>query len=287
MINLKVNKKAIGSLFLTGTIALNTVGCTREIIKRKHDNNANIEVVEQVEPKARQKAYINKYGLIVNLSDMNDHAYILTGEDNKYTLCDGANIYFKGEWNIDAEEINEHAIIVTSIESNSKYTFVELPTGEKAYVDNGYLVKCANVHKTEYVNYPEGTFTKLNSDAYLYGGSGIYLKYLYFGETCQIISSNGEYSYITLSDGTSGYVLSKALTNCYQKVSGSAFIKKGTKLYSDKQLNNIYRISDDEIIYVEHLSDRYATVYDSSSNMELYVSPSDIRDDFIDVDLTS
>ena len=150
MINLKINRKTLTTLFLTGTITLNTIGCTKDITKRNQDKNANIEVVDQVEPKVRQKAYINKYGLLVNLSEMNEHAYILTGEDNKYTLCAGANIYFKGEWNIDAEEINEHSIIVTSIESNGKYTLIELPTGEKAYVDNEQLIKCPNVHKTEY-----------------------------------------------------------------------------------------------------------------------------------------
>lgn len=228
MQNLRINKKTLCSLFLTGTIALNTAGCTREIVKNKK-NNANIQIVEQVEPIIRQKAYVNKYGLIVNLSDMNDHAYIVLGENNKYTLCDGANIYFKGEWNIDAEEINDKPIIVTGIESNGKYTFVELPTGEKAYVDNRYLVKCANINKTAYVNYPENTYSKLNKDAYLYGNSGIYLRYLYCDETCRVNATNGEYSYITLNDGTNGYVLNDVLISDYQKVNGSAFVKKDTR----------------------------------------------------------
>ena len=216
MQNLKINKKALCSLFLTGTVALNTVGCTREIGKNKK-NNADIEVVEQVEPSVRQKAYVNKYGLIVNLSEMNDHAYIILDENSKYTLCGGANIYFKGEWNIDAEEINDRPIIVTGIESNGKYTLIELPTGEKALVDNGYLVKCANINKTAYVNYSENTYSMLNKDAYLYGNSGIYLRYLYRDEVCMVNATNGEYSYITLEDGTNGYILNDVLINSYKR----------------------------------------------------------------------
>ena len=286
MQNLRINKKALCSLFLTGTIALNTVGCTREIVKNKK-NNANIEVVEQVEPSIRQKAYVNKYGLIVNLSDMNDHAYIVLDENTKYTLCDGANVYFKGEWNIDAEEINDKPIIVTGIESNGKYTFIELPTGEKAYVDNGYLVKCANINKTAYVNYPENTYSKLNKDAYLYGNSGIYLRYLYCDEVCRVNATNGEYSYITLNDGTNGYVLNDVLVSNYQKVNGSAFVAKDTRLYSDKGLSNVYRITDDEIIYVEYITDRYAVIYDSQRNVELYLNPAMLDGNFIDVKLAS
>ena len=281
MSKLRMNKNAIYSLFLTGTIALNVVGCTREI----RNNHKKTEKAIQAEETIKEYKYINKYGREIDLSEMNNHAYILTNDDGRYTLCNGANIYFKGEWNINGEIVNDRALIVRVISSNGKYTFVELPTGEKGYVDSGYLVKCANVNTDNYIYYEDGIDSALVSDAYIYNDNGMYIGYLHSGETCKIMASNYEYSYITLSDGTCGYVLDKVLTGNYNDVNGMAFISYGTRLYYDKQLSKLYRITDNEAIYVEYISNKYAAIYDTESNGIVYTDSRVIRDDFVLVDL--
>ena len=46
-------------LSLTGTISLNAVGCTRDIIKRNKENNRNNTTIEETE--TNQEIYYNKY----------------------------------------------------------------------------------------------------------------------------------------------------------------------------------------------------------------------------------
>ena len=51
------------------------------------------------------------------------------------------------------------------------------------------------------------------------------------------------------------------------------------KIYLDKELSNVYRFSDDGIIYVSYITDKYAAVYCDSKTV--YVNPCDIAEDFI------
>ena len=44
MRNLKFNKKSLYALILTGTISLNTIGCTRDIIKNRKENKVDTTI---------------------------------------------------------------------------------------------------------------------------------------------------------------------------------------------------------------------------------------------------
>ena len=63
MSKLRINKNTVCSLFLTGTIALNIVGCTREI-KNNHKNEVKSTQIEEV---VREYKYINMYGMEIDL----------------------------------------------------------------------------------------------------------------------------------------------------------------------------------------------------------------------------
>lgn len=282
---IKLNKEAICSLLLTGSIVLSVNGCTRQIEKNKANKENKIEVTSE-ETQVREKTYINKYGKEIDLAELNTAAYILNEAAGKYTLCAGANIYFINEWNIDFEEVIDRSLMVDVVSSSDKYTVVKLPNGESGYVENGYLVKCANVNVTEYTYFDTEDRT-LATDAYLYNNAGMYIGYLHAGDTVKLNASNFEYSYVTLNDGTSGYVLDKALTGNYQTINGMAFIPQGTRVYSDKKLTKLWRISGDEAVYVEYIANKYAAIYDTVDNTMYYVAPNAFRDDFVLVDLDS
>lgn len=284
MKKLKINIKPLCNILLGGTIALNTVGCTRDIIKR-HDEKKlnNTPIVEEIETK--DEVYFNKYNLPINLHELNDHAYIEVEGLDKCTLCEGANIYFKSEWNIEEETINEKNMLVKVVSSNGKYTLVELPTGEKGYVDSGYLIKVPNLFKSEYISVDKDS--RLALDAYMYDENGMYITYLRQNEECHIIKSNDNYALITLLDGRCGYVTIMSTMNIYEKINGYTFINEGTRLYSDKKLTNVYRVSDNEILYLEYIANAYAALYDTKRDIQLYVEPSQLKNNFIDVNINT
>lgn len=286
MKNLKINKEAIGSLILAGSISLTMTGCSRKD-DTKETFNVPITIIETTaEPK--QDTYINKYNSIVNLNDLNNGNYTTVEEnDNKYTLFKGANIYYKGEWNITDEKLNEDSMLVTVIKSSDKYSLVKLSTGEMAYVENIFLIKCPNLHDAEYMMVETNKDTILTNDCYLYDNNGMYLDYLKNGEACHMVASNGEYTLITREDGSSGYVLDMMLMNAYQQIDGYAFINKGTNLYRDKNFKELYRASDGEVIQVEHITSRYAAILDGTTQDYLYVKPSDLKSNFVVVDLNA
>ncbi len=285
---IKLNKKTLCSLFLTGTIALNITGCNREIMKNRKEKATTVDIVSEeikTTPQIKDMTYINKYGKTIDLTDLNNSAYILNDDSSRYTLCEGASIYFKSDWNIDFEEITDRSLLVDVVSSSDKYTLVKLPTGEQGYVENGYLVKCPNVHVTEYVKFNQPMDNTLACNAYLYNNAGMYVSYLYEGQTCKVMASNFEYSLITLPDGTSGYVLDRSLTGNYQVVDGYAFIPYGTRVYYDKQLSKLWRITDNEVLYVEYTTNKYAAIFDTNNCETYYIEPKVLRDDFILVDL--
>ena len=280
MRNLKINKSLI-SILLAGTLSLNAIGCVKDIKSRKEKETTS-EIASEV---INEDIYINKYNISIDLKELNNHAYIELDEETNYTLCSGANMYFKGEWNITGEVIAEEPLLVKVISSNGKYSLIELPTNEKCYVDSGYLVKCVNVHNDDYIKYDTVKDSKLLNDAYLYDDNGMYVGYLHTNEECRIIASNNEYSLISLTGERLGYVLNDSLANSYEKVYGYAFVKAGTPLYLDKKLTNYYRTTDDEILYVEKIMGKYATIAEDGKT--IFVNASDLHDDFIDVNLNN
>ena len=280
--NLLINKKSLYSLLLAGTISLNAVGCTRDIVKRHQtDNVDNPTVTEEVQTK--EEVYINKYGMSIDLKEINEHAYVSVEGINKATLCSGANVYFISDWNVDDEIINDKNCLVNVISSNGKYTLIELPTGEKGYVGSGYLVELVNVHNSEFESIEK--HTKLANSAYLYNDEGVYIDYLKTDEECYVIECNDTYSLIRLLDGRMGYVVNGAILNLYQKIDGYAFVNAGTHVYSDKKLTNVYRTTDNEILHIEYTYNYYATLYEGDKR--LYVRLSDIHADFIDINLNT
>ena len=282
MKKLKINIKPLCNILLGGTLVLNTVGCVKDIKSRNEKEPTQEPVIEEV---VNSDTYVNKYNNIINLHELNDHAYIEVENDDKYTLCEGANIYFKSEWNIEEETINEKNMIVKVISSNGKFTLVELPTGEKGYVQSGYLIRCVNVHADDYIEYNEAKDSTLLSDAYLYDDNGMYIGYASANEACHIIASNNEYSLVSLPERRMGYILNESLNGVYEKIYGYAFVKAGTILYNDKKMTDVYRVTDNEILYVEKIAYKYATI--SEGNKMLYINASDLHDDFIEVKLTS
>ena len=178
-------------------------------------------------------------------------------------------------------------MLVTVKASSDKYSLVRLATGETAYVDNIYLTKNPNLHNGEYSVVEKNKDTVLTMDAYLYNNNGTYMQFLKAGEKCHMVATNGEYTLITLEDGTSGYVLDMSLMNFYQQINGYAFISKGTTIYRDKNMKEAYRTSEDEVIEVAFITGRYAAIFDGSTQDYLYVSPDALKSKFIVVDLNA
>lgn len=283
---IKFNKKAIMSLLLSGSIALSAYGCVRDV-KDKHDeNNATKLIAVEVTdtPVEKQTQYVNKRNEIIDLNTIN-LGYISCEANDYYTLYVGASIYYKQDWNITDEEISDRLLFVKAIARNDIFTLVELPNGEKGYVNNNLLIKNANLQNGEYEYV--GQDSMLMYDAYLYdGNTGMYRTYLYENQPCHVIESNGEYSLIDLPNGDFGYVLNRVLENGYKVINGAAFVKVGTELYSDKQLTSLYRKSDDEMLYVQSMNNKYATVFEENGSTPLYVRSEALDDDFILVDLS-
>lgn len=283
---IKFNKREIISMILAGSIALSAYGCAKNI-EDKRDSNTDtkyiaVEVTE--EPEVRQMQYVNKRNEIIDLNAINT-GYVQCEPDDYYTLYTGANVYFKHDWNITDEEITDSLLFVKAIARNDIYTLVLLPNGEKAYVNSNSLIKNANLQNGSYEYV--GQDSVLMCNAYLYdGNTGMYRGYLYEGQPCYVVESNGEYSLIDLPNGDFGYVLNIALESGYKVINGAAFIKTGTELYLDKQLTNLYRKSDDEVIYVQSMNNKYATVFEENGSTPIYVKADALDDDFILVDLS-
>ena len=283
---IKFNKREIISMILAGSIALSAYGCAKNI-EDKRDSNADtkyiaVEVTE--EPEVRQTQYVNKRNEIIDLNAINT-GYVQCEPDDYYTLYTGANIYFKSDWNITDEEVADKLLLVKAIARNDIYTLVVLPNGEKAYVSSNSLIKNANLQNCSYEYV--GQDSALMCNAYLYDGiTGMYRGYLYEGQPCYVVESNGEYALIDLPNGDFGYVLNIALESGYKVINGAAFIKTGTELYLDKQLTNLYRKSEDEVIYVQSMNNKYATAFEENGSTPLYVKVDALDDDFILVDLS-
>ena len=131
--------------------------------------------------------------------------------------------------------------------------------------------------------------TSLASNTDLYDSDGTILCNLYENQLCIKIATNGKYTFISLPNGTTGFVLSSALMNNYQKIDGQGFIGQGTNLYYDKEFTNLaYTVTDyDQIFYVDFTTDDYAGVFDDSGRELMYVRPSELAKDYIIVDLDS
>lgn len=283
--NLKFNKEKITSLLLASSIVLTATGCARKDDSPKA-TNVPITIIETTaEPEVRQEEYLNKYNLSVDLDVLNNDVYANPGEENQYTLFPGANIYYKKGFNIVYEELNENSKIVTIQGIGSKYSIIELPDNRIAYTENTYLIKNPNLHNGEYSLVEKNKDTFLTMDAYLYDINGMYCTVLKKDTPCHMVASNGEYTLITLEDGTNGYVLDVSLMGLYQQIDGYGFISKGTTIYRDKSMKEVYRTSEDEVIQVSFITGRYAAIFDGSTQDYLYVKPDAIKSNFIVVNL--
>jgi len=131
--------------------------------------------------------------------------------------------------------------------------------------------------------------SSLANNTDLYDNDGAIICNLYENQLCSKIATNGKYTFISLSDGTTGFVLSSTLMSNYQKIDGSGFIRQGTNLYYDKEFTNLaYTVTDyDQIFYVDFTTDEYAGVFDYDGREIMYVRPSELDKDYIIVDLDS
>lgn len=286
MKNFKINKEKIISLLMAGSIVLCTSGCARmtkeELASKATTNDEMAQAVTRT--KDDSNIYINRNNVIVDLSVLNNNEYISIGDDNKYTLYNGANIYFKNDDTITNEAINENLIVVTVLEANSQFSKIQLPNGELAYVNNEYLIKCANLDNYQYTNVNGNNNACLLTDAYLYDANGMYIGFVKNNQACSIVKANGEYSSIVLDDGRSGYVLSIALSNTINLVTGFAYVKDLISLYGDKELTNtVCHIEANKVISINGYNEKYCSVI--VDNHQYYVKTSDVLPKFIVIDI--
>ena len=127
----------------------------------------------------------------------------------------------------------------------------------------------------------------LSVDTELYDTDGSVIANLVQNLICNKIATNGKYTFVSIPNGMSGFILSDALANNYQRIDGQAFIRQGTNLYYDKEFTNYaYTVSNfDQIFYVDFTTDKYAGVFDNSGREAMYVRPYELDKDYIIVDL--
>lgn len=287
MNNLWINKKTIMSIVLAGSIALGAYGCDLSVKNSDEKTPQNTEIPCDINNN-NDNEYFNKYNQRIDLNVLNNAGYIKYQDDNMYTLIKGANIYYKDDYYITNEELADDMIMVKMLESNGIFSKVLLPNNQTGYVSNNQLIKCANLNNGDYVTIQNNIDDVLATDAYLYISNGIYIGYLTAGQTCQAISTNGEYTLIKLPDGKQGYVLNNTLTNNHKIVNGYGYISNGVSVYKNKALTELaYSNTTDQLLNVIEINGKYASVYDNNSNELLYIRTSDLNQDIVIVDLNS
>lgn len=288
MKNLWINKEKLISLVLAGSISLCTCACGNSNNKKESDTTTEIiDVVEDNTELTNSTEYISKSGYVVDLTELNDGKYRSLEGDNRYTILPGTSIYYTDGYNVTYEEVTNDSFIVTVLESNDSYSYTLFSNNTKGYVLNSSLIKCANLSNGEYIMVEENKEDILLTNAYLYGKNGMYIGYVCENENCNVIATNGEYTLISLSDGRQGYVLNRSLTNNHKEINGYGYIRSGMPVYSNINLTDVaYNIPEDQLIYVQYINEKYASIIDNDSNM-MYVRTSELDKDFIVIDLNT
>ena len=289
MKNLWINKKAIISILLAGSIMVGASACGR--VKDDTDDskdNLSIQTSDVVDV-VEDTIYIDKNNQVVDLNLLINSQYKTVSGFNKYTILPGTCIYYVEDYNsIAYEEMTHDSFMVTVLEANDNYSYCLFPNNTYGYVNNSSLIKCANLQNADYVDILENNEDTLSCNAYLYHSNGLYMGYLYEGQSCYSLSTNGEYTLIKLPDGTQGYVTNRALMGDYKKIDGYAFLKKNTPVYRDTNLTDLaYNDCDDQMVSVSFINRKYAGIFDEDGHDLLYVKVTDLDDDFILVDLDS
>ena len=271
MKKLEINFEKVTSLFLTGGLVLCMGGCSKRI---------ETKYQPELTPDTKIVATFTNDKADIDLSVGGEY---LPVENNNYTLFTGANIYYvNGDYT--CVGVNENLIIVTRIEANEKYSKIQLPDGNLAYVDSAYLIECADLSAGEYTYDNAGNNEYLLTDAYLYDENGMYIGYVRANQMCTILGKKNRYMNVMLDDGRSGYIVSYAISDTFNEVKGFAYVKSAVPLYSDSTLTNIVgQIEGNKVIGISSFDGESSRIVVDSK--QYYVRTSDALSKFIIVDL--
>jgi len=280
MKNLKINKEKVISLMLAGSIALGTYGCVRNIKDKK--DMPNEETLVTSESMVPEKDLTLYYDLVEN------HEYMPIKGNNTFKINNGVTMYFLEDDKNIKETVSESEMMVTLLGANYKYALIKLPDGGNYYVDIHALISGININYENYNDILSNNETAISDNTLFYDNDGNVIRCLYENQTCSVVSTNGEYAFITLPDGISGLVLSNVLMNDYQVVDRYAYIAKGIGLYWDSKFTQFnHETYEDQILYIEFVNAEYAGVYDVDGRELLYVKTSELKKNFVDVGLIS
>ena len=298
MKKLWINKKAIFSIALAGSIMMGAHACgnTNDNTNDSEDNlsiqttvvidtedNLNVQTTDEV---SDNTIYVDKNNQMISYETLNDSEYKNIEGDNRYTILPGASIYYTNGFNIVDDEIVRDLFMVNVIKTNDTYSYCLFPNNTYGYVNNNSLIKCANLSNGEYIMVENNKDDILSANAYLYNKNGLYIGYVNENEICKVIATNGEYTLINLSDGREGYVLNRSLTNNHKQINGYGYIRQGKVVYRDTNFTSAaYTVCEDLTTEVLYMNEKYAAIFDSDINDIFYIRPEDLDDDFIIVDL--
>lgn len=288
MKKLWINKKAIFSIALAGSIMMGAHACgnTNKDTKDSEDN-LSIQTTDVIEIQDNTM-YIDKNNQMIDFGVLNESEYKDIEGDNRYTILPGANIYYTDDYNITDDEIVRDSFMVNVIKSNDTYSYCLFPNNTYGYVNNNSLIKCANLCNGEYIMVENNKEDILSTNAYLYNKNGLYIDYLYENQICNVIATNGEYTLISLSDGREGYILNKSLTNNHRQINGYGYIRSGRKIYSDTDFTNVAcSIEDDQVVQVLYMNEKYVEILASNSSDIMYVRSTDLESNFIVINLNT
>lgn len=233
MNNKNIKKMAVT---LAAIQALTLSGC-------KSNNVENVKLENPVKQVLLSMPF-NKSNINVTSFDYHD----IDEEHNIYDLLPGGEIYNADGYKIG--EVTEYKRVYAK-RTNSLFVEVALENGKTVYVSTGYALEVPkiDVSNLETVNIDKEKV--LNDFTYIYDSTGRMITSDYNNSTCTAIASNGEYTFVVFPNGVEGFVKSENLSSVISYQAKHAYIRKGTKIYSDKTLTMaLDAFPNDQITYV-------------------------------------
>ena len=175
---------------------------------------------------------------------------------------------------------------VKALKTNGSYTEILLENGKTVYVSANMLLEVPNLSSSNYVTVTEDKEKAIGDDANIYDSNGRCFTTRHAGNSCTVIAKNDDYSFVELSNGEQGFIENTKLDSILTLDSNKAYVRIGTKIYSDKQLTN----QIDAVIY-DHITDvfvdngTYAYVCCPGEPYPYFMSSNDLEytNDVIDV----
>ena len=200
MKKLWINKKAIFSIALAGSIMMGAHACgNANDNTNDNENNLSIQTVDVIDTEdnlnvqttdevSDNTIYVDKNNQMISYETLNDSEYKNIEGDNRYTILSGASIYYTNDYNITDDEIVRDLFMVNVIKTNDTYSYCLFPNNTYGYVNNNSLIKCANLSNGEYIIVENNKDDVLSTNAYLYNKNGLYIGYVNENEICKVIA---------------------------------------------------------------------------------------------------